>query len=99
MPGPVDLGIADDGECSSHEQAVQIAITLFANAAEPLLAPARVLFGTPFCGWIAQPLDVGRGLLDSMSWPTHLKEASLVELQQTEKIPSFSPFKRHGVRV
>jgi hypothetical protein len=30
---------------------------------------------------------------------THLKEASLVKLQQTEKIPSFSPIKRHGVRV
>ena len=26
MPGTVDLGIADDGECSDHEQAVQIAV-------------------------------------------------------------------------
>ena len=38
MPGAMDLGIADDGECSGHEQAAQIAIALFADAAEPLLA-------------------------------------------------------------
>ena len=38
MPGAMDLGIADDGECSGHEQAAQIAITLFTDAAEPLLA-------------------------------------------------------------
>ena len=41
--GAVDLGIADDGECTGHEQAAQIAVTLFADAAEPILAPARVL--------------------------------------------------------
>src|SRR3979490_563122 len=41
--GTVDLGIADDGECTGHEQAAQIAVTLFADAAEPVLAPARVL--------------------------------------------------------
>src|SRR3954451_19136148 len=41
--GAVDLGIADDGECTGHEQAAQIAVTLFADAAEPVLAPARVL--------------------------------------------------------
>ena len=39
-PGPildaVDLGIADDGECTGHEQAAQIAIPLFADAAEPI---------------------------------------------------------------
>src|SRR4030088_1056974 len=45
MPGAMDLGIADDGECSGHEQAAQIAIALFTDAAEPLLAPTRVLFG------------------------------------------------------
>src|SRR5260221_12268763 len=39
MPRAMDLGVADDGECSSHEQAAQIAITLFTDAAEPLLAP------------------------------------------------------------
>ena len=43
MFGAVDLGIADDGECTGHEQAAQIAVTLFADAAEPVLAPARVL--------------------------------------------------------
>ena len=39
MPGAMDLGIADDGKCSGHEQAAQIAVPLFADAAEPLLAP------------------------------------------------------------
>ena len=43
MAGAMDLGIADDGECTRHEQAAQVAVTLFADAAEPLLAPARVL--------------------------------------------------------
>src|SRR6476660_2443669 len=46
-PGPVlgtmDLGITDDGERPSHEQAAQIAIALLADTAEPVLAPARVL--------------------------------------------------------
>jgi hypothetical protein len=28
----MDLGIADDGECTGHEQAAQIAVTLFADA-------------------------------------------------------------------
>ena len=45
MLGAVDLGIADDGECAGHEQAAQIAIPLFADTAEPVLAPARVLLG------------------------------------------------------
>ena len=43
MLGAMDLGIADDGECTGHEQAAQIAVTLFADTAEPVLAPARVL--------------------------------------------------------
>src|ERR1700687_754333 len=38
MPGATDLGIADDGERSGHEQAAPIAIALFTYAAEPLLA-------------------------------------------------------------
>ena len=40
---PMDLGIADDGERTRGEQAAQIAITLFADTAELVLAPARVL--------------------------------------------------------
>src|ERR1700720_3451785 len=36
MPGAMDLGIADDGKCSGHEQAAQIAVPLFADAAMPL---------------------------------------------------------------
>ena len=43
MLGTVDLGITDDGERASREQAAQIAIALFADTAEPVLAPARVL--------------------------------------------------------
>ena len=48
-PGPilgaVDLGVANDGECAGHEQTAQIAIPLFADTAEPIPTPARVLFG------------------------------------------------------
>src|SRR5476651_453872 len=43
MLGAVDLGIADDRERAGDEQAAQIAVTLFADAAEPLLTSARVL--------------------------------------------------------
>jgi hypothetical protein len=39
MPGAMDLGISDDGECSGDEQAAQIAIALFTDAAERLPAP------------------------------------------------------------
>ncbi len=36
----MDLGIADDGECSGDEQAAQIAVSLFTDAAKPVvLAP------------------------------------------------------------
>src|SRR4029077_1782300 len=46
-PGPVlcamDLGIGDDGKCAGHKQEAQIAVTSFADTAEPVLAPARVL--------------------------------------------------------
>ena len=38
MSGAMDLGVADDGECSGHKKATQIAVALFADAAEPLLA-------------------------------------------------------------
>jgi hypothetical protein len=43
MSGDMDFGIADDGERTSREQAAQIAIASFANIAEPVFAPARVL--------------------------------------------------------
>src|SRR5215472_3034846 len=43
MSGAMDLGIADHGERAGREQAAQIAIALFANTAELVLAPARVL--------------------------------------------------------
>ncbi len=43
MLGAVDLGVADDGQRSGHEQAAQIAVPLFADAAEPVLAPTRML--------------------------------------------------------
>src|SRR6202166_2210886 len=35
--------IPDDGECAGYEQAAQIAVTLFAYIAEPVLASTRVL--------------------------------------------------------
>src|SRR6516225_1360307 len=43
MFGAVDLGIANDGERTSGEQAAQIAVALFADTAELVLAAARVL--------------------------------------------------------
>jgi hypothetical protein len=43
MFGAMDLGIADDGERTRGEQAAQIAITLFADTAELVLAPAQVV--------------------------------------------------------
>src|SRR5450631_2634778 len=41
--GAMDLGVTDDRKCAGHEQATQIAITLFADIAEPVLASTRVL--------------------------------------------------------
>jgi hypothetical protein len=41
--GTVDFGIADHGERPGHEQAPQIAIALFADIAQLVFAPARVL--------------------------------------------------------
>ena len=39
----MDLGVADDGERAGNEQAAEIAVASFADTAEPVLAPARVL--------------------------------------------------------
>jgi hypothetical protein len=39
MFGAMDLGIADDGQRARREQAAQIAIALFADTAELVLAP------------------------------------------------------------
>jgi hypothetical protein len=46
MFGAMDIGIADDGQRASGEQAAQIAIALFADTGELVLAPARVLLRT-----------------------------------------------------
>src|SRR6266436_5768112 len=43
MLGTVELRIADHGERTGCEQAAQITIALFADAAELVFAPARVL--------------------------------------------------------
>src|SRR6476619_1133478 len=43
MFGAMDLGVTDDGKRAGHEQAAQIAVTLLADIAEPVLASARVL--------------------------------------------------------
>ena len=42
-PGPVPFGIADDRHCADYEQLSQVAITSLGDAAELLLAPARIL--------------------------------------------------------
>src|SRR5271169_1216417 len=44
MPGAMDLGIADDGQRTGHKKEAQIAVTSFADTAEPVLTPTRVLF-------------------------------------------------------
>src|SRR5215470_2667349 len=44
-PGAVDLGVANDSECASRKQAAQVAIALFADTAELVLAAARALLG------------------------------------------------------
>ena len=43
MLGTMDLGVADDGERAGHEQGPQIAVSLFADIAKPVFAPARML--------------------------------------------------------
>ena len=40
---PMDLGVTDHRKRAGHEQAAQIAVTLFAYIAEPVLASTRVL--------------------------------------------------------
>jgi transposase len=41
--GPMDFGIADDGQRAGREQAAQIAISSFADVAKFVLPPARIL--------------------------------------------------------
>jgi len=43
MLGAMNLGIADDGERASDEQAAQVAVTSFTDAAEPVLVLGRLL--------------------------------------------------------
>ena len=43
MFGAMDFSIADDGERTGHEQAAQVAVTLLADMADPVLAAARML--------------------------------------------------------
>ena len=45
MPRAVDLRVTDDCKRTGYEQAAQIAVPLFADAAKPVLAPARMLSG------------------------------------------------------
>ena len=45
MLGAVDLGITDDGEGAGHEQAAQIAVTLFTDTAEPIPTLLECCFG------------------------------------------------------
>ena len=40
---PWILALADHGQRAGREQAAQVAITLFADTAEPISAPARML--------------------------------------------------------
>jgi hypothetical protein len=42
----MDLGITDNGQRASGEQAAQVAISLFADTAELGLAPLECCFGT-----------------------------------------------------
>ena len=46
MFGAMDLGVTDDRKRAGHKQAAQIAITLLAYIAEPLLASTECCFGT-----------------------------------------------------
>src|SRR5262245_14934218 len=45
VPGAMDLSVANNGECAGCKQATQVAIALFADTAELILAAARVLLG------------------------------------------------------
>src|SRR3984957_8865693 len=46
MFGAMDLGVTDDKKRAGHEQATQIAVTLFADIAEPVLPPLECCIGT-----------------------------------------------------
>ena len=46
MFGAMNLGVTNDGERAGHEQAAQIAVTLLADPAEPVLASLECCFGT-----------------------------------------------------
>src|SRR5271163_839736 len=74
-----DLGIADDGKRTGYEQAAQIAVTLLADAAEPVLAPARVLLrhksnpGREIaprseCLWVGDTSNQGSSQRRSYAW-------------------------------
>jgi hypothetical protein len=43
MPSAMDLGVSDDSERADYKQAAQIAVSLFADTAEPVPTPARML--------------------------------------------------------
>src|SRR5436190_17630263 len=45
MTAAIEFGMPDHRECAGHKQSAQIAITLFADAAEPLTPAARMLLG------------------------------------------------------
>ena len=45
MPGAMDFGIADHSQRACREQTAQVAITAFADTAEPTLTSTRVLPG------------------------------------------------------
>src|SRR5262249_30809198 len=58
MIGAMEFGIADHRECASHEQAAQIAVTLFVDTAEPLTAA---------CPWRIHKLRCCRHLEQTMA--------------------------------
>src|SRR5262249_53203937 len=54
------LGIADDGERTSGEQAAQIAIALFADTAELVLAPASSVASAPAQSTRRNSVQIGK---------------------------------------
>jgi len=61
--GAVDLRVADNGKRARTEERTQITIALPADAAEPHLAAARVLFGNePYPGREVAPGSEGLGI-------------------------------------
>src|SRR6185437_6398912 len=72
MPGAMDPGIADHGERASREQAAQIAITLLADAAKPVLAAAGVLLRhEPDPGREVPPRSEGPGIGNTVDSAGH----------------------------